>query len=75
MTSHDSAETDHTRSDARNAADGRLHWVDIRHDPEGAAVVRADTGGGETVPTVRVAGRPHVDPDPARVREQSARSR
>ncbi|MFF8674469.1 glutaredoxin domain-containing protein [Streptomyces sp. NPDC015242] len=54
---------------------GRLHWVDIWRDPEGAAVVRAATGGDETVPTVLVAGRPHVNPDPAWVREQSARFR
>ncbi|MFI6950298.1 glutaredoxin domain-containing protein [Streptomyces sp. NPDC050422] len=49
---------------------GRLHWVDIWRDPEGAAVVRAANEGNETVPTVVVAGRPHVNPDPAWVREQ-----
>lgn len=49
---------------------GRLHWVDIWRDPEGAAVVRAANDGNETVPTVVVAGRPHVNPDPAWVREQ-----
>ncbi|MFH8336608.1 glutaredoxin domain-containing protein [Streptomyces sp. AM6-12] len=48
----------------------RLHWVDIWRDPDGAAVVRAATGGDETVPTVVVAGRPHVNPDPAWVRDQ-----
>ncbi|MEU1489170.1 glutaredoxin domain-containing protein [Streptomyces sp. NPDC005775] len=48
----------------------RLHWVDIWRDPEGAAVVRAANEGNETVPTVLVAGRPHVNPDPAWVREQ-----
>lgn len=48
----------------------RLHWVDIWRDPEGAAVVRAAAEGNETVPTVVVAGRPHVNPDPAWLREQ-----
>ena len=48
----------------------QLHWVDIWRDPEGAAVVRAANDGNETVPTVVVAGRPHVNPDPAWVREQ-----
>jgi glutaredoxin len=48
----------------------RAHWVDIWRDPAGAAAVRAATGGDETVPTVVVAGRPHVNPDPAWVREQ-----
>ncbi|MFF5724916.1 glutaredoxin family protein [[Kitasatospora] papulosa] len=52
----------------RNAR--RLHWVDIRRDPAGAAEVRAANGGDETVPTVVVAGRPHVNPDPAWVRGQ-----
>ncbi|MBK3555724.1 hypothetical protein JHN55_04015 [Streptomyces sp. MBT56] len=46
----------------------RLHWVDIWRDPAGAAAVRAATGGDETVPTVVVAERPHVNPDPAWVR-------
>ncbi|MFF4171245.1 glutaredoxin family protein [Streptomyces sp. NPDC001744] len=46
----------------------RAHWVDIWRDPEGAAAVREATGGDETVPTVVVAGRAHVNPDPARVR-------
>ncbi|MFD6275300.1 glutaredoxin domain-containing protein [Streptomyces sp. NPDC060209] len=49
---------------------GRLHWVDIWRDPEGAAAVRAANDGDETVPTVVVAGRPHVNPDPAWVRGQ-----
>lgn len=49
---------------------GRLHWVDIWRDPAGAAVVRAANGGDETVPTVVVDGRPHVNPDPSWVREQ-----
>ncbi|MFJ8888379.1 glutaredoxin domain-containing protein [Streptomyces sp. NPDC102402] len=52
----------------------RLHWVDIWHDPDGAAVVRAAADGNETVPTVVVAGRPHVNPDAAWVRAQLSRS-
>lgn len=48
----------------------QLHWVDIWRDPAGAEVVRAANNGDETVPTVFVAGRPHVNPDPAWVREQ-----
>ncbi|MFF5039670.1 glutaredoxin domain-containing protein [Streptomyces nigra] len=47
----------------------RAHWVDIWRDPAGAAEVRAANGGDETVPTVVVAGRPHTNPDPRRVRE------
>lgn len=39
---------------------GRLHWVDIWRDPDGATAVRAANDGDETVPTVVVAGRPHV---------------
>ncbi|MGW3097577.1 glutaredoxin domain-containing protein [Streptomyces sp. NPDC001102] len=50
----------------------RLHWVDIRRDPAGAAVVRAANGGDETVPTVVVAGRAHTNPDPDWVRRQLA---
>jgi glutaredoxin len=46
------------------------HWVNIWHDPAGAAVVRAANDGNETVPTVVVAGRPHTNPDPGWVREQ-----
>ncbi|MGR6970054.1 glutaredoxin domain-containing protein [Streptomyces cynarae] len=53
----------------------RAHWVDIWRDPAGAAAVRAANDGNETVPTVVVAGRPHVNPDPAWVREQLSRSR
>ncbi|MFF4208158.1 glutaredoxin domain-containing protein [Streptomyces sp. NPDC001796] len=53
----------------------QAHWVDIWRDPAGAAVVRAANEGNETVPTVVVAGRPHVNPDPAWVREQLSRSR
>ncbi|CAL9470157.1 hypothetical protein SUDANB176_02824 [Streptomyces sp. enrichment culture] len=48
----------------------RLHWVDIWRDPAGAEAVRAANDGAETVPTVLVAGRPHVNPDPAWVRAQ-----
>ncbi|MFJ1578832.1 glutaredoxin domain-containing protein [Streptomyces sp. NPDC088182] len=48
----------------------QLHWVDIWRDPAGAEAVRAANEGNETVPTVFVAGRPHVNPDPAWVREQ-----
>ncbi|MFF9177568.1 glutaredoxin domain-containing protein [Streptomyces sp. NPDC014793] len=46
----------------------RLHWVDIWRDPAGAAEVRAVNGGDETVPTVVIAGRPYVNPDPAWLR-------
>lgn len=52
----------------------QLHWVDIWRDPAGAAAVRAANEGNETVPTVVVAGQPHVNPDPAWVREQIFRS-
>ena len=52
----------------------RSYWVDIWRDPAGAAVVRAANGGDETVPTVLVAGRPYVNPDPDWVREQLSRS-
>ncbi|WP_432104773.1 glutaredoxin domain-containing protein [Streptomyces sp. bgisy091] len=51
----------------------RAHWVDIWRDPAGAAAVRAVNGGDETVPTVVVAGRPHVNPDPSWVRAQLGR--
>ncbi|MER7624659.1 glutaredoxin domain-containing protein [Streptomyces sp. NPDC126503] len=50
----------------------RAHWVDIWRDPEAAAAVREATGGDETVPTVVVAGRAHVNPDPAWVRARLA---
>jgi glutaredoxin len=52
----------------------RAHWVDIWRDPEAAAAVRAVNDGDETVPTVVVAGRSYVNPDPAWVREQLSRS-
>lgn len=47
-----------------------VHWVDIWRDPDAASVVRAANGGDETVPTVVVAGQPHVNPDPEWVRAQ-----
>lgn len=48
----------------------QLHWVNIWRDPAGAAAVRAVNDGDETVPTVVVAGRPHVNPHPRWVRGQ-----
>jgi mycoredoxin len=48
----------------------RAHWVDIWKDPEGAAAVRAVADGNETVPTVILAGAPHVNPDPRWLRAQ-----
>lgn len=48
----------------------KAYWVDIWQDPEGAAAVRAVTGGDETVPTVVIGGEGHVNPDPAWVRGQ-----
>ena len=48
----------------------RLHWVDSWQDPEGAAAVRAITGGDETVPTVVIGGQGHVNPDPSWLRDQ-----
>lgn len=48
----------------------RAHWVDIWSDPEGAAAVRAVAGGFETVPTVILAGEPHVNPDPRWLRNR-----
>ena len=47
----------------------RAQWVNIWADPEGAAAVRAVTGGDETVPTVVAGSEALVNPDPARVRE------
>ncbi|MCH0540226.1 hypothetical protein I3F58_11720 [Streptomyces sp. MUM 203J] len=52
----------------------RAYWVDIWRDPAGAAAVRAANDGDETVPTVVVAGRPHVNPGAAWVRSQLPRS-
>ncbi len=48
----------------------RAHWVDIWQDPEGAAAVRAVADGNETVPTVMLAGVPHVNPDPLWLRRR-----
>jgi mycoredoxin len=48
----------------------RAHWVDIWKDPEGAAAVRAVADGNETVPTVILAGAPHVNPNPQWLRSQ-----
>ncbi|MFJ8924843.1 Glutaredoxin [Streptomyces sp. LamerLS-316] len=48
----------------------QVYWVDIWRDPDGAAAVREVNGGNETVPTVFVDGRPHVNPGHAWVREQ-----
>jgi len=48
----------------------RAYWVDIWRDPEGAADVRAVAGGNETVPTVMLAGAPHVNPDPRWLRRR-----
>ncbi|MET8044318.1 glutaredoxin domain-containing protein [Micromonospora sp. NPDC005215] len=48
----------------------RAHWVDIWHDPAGAAAVRAVAGGNETVPTVVLGGKAVVNPDRAWLREQ-----
>lgn len=50
----------------------RAHWVDIWRDPDGAAAVRAVTGGDETVPTVVIGDQSHVNPDPSWLRRQLA---
>ncbi|MEU9058645.1 glutaredoxin domain-containing protein [Streptomyces sp. NPDC048430] len=52
----------------------RFYWVDIWRDPAGAAAVREVNHGNETVPTVFVAGRAHVNPDHAWLREQLSSS-
>ena len=52
----------------------QLYWVDIWRDPAGAAAVREVNNGNETVPTLFVAGRPHVNPGHAWVREQLSSS-
>lgn len=49
---------------------GRAYWVNIWRDPDGAAAVRAVTGGDETVPTVVLPGEAVVNPDPAWLRER-----
>jgi glutaredoxin len=48
---------------------GRLHWVDIWADPDGAASVRAVADGNETVPTVVHGNQAMVNPKPEQVRE------
>ncbi len=48
----------------------KAYWVDIWKDPEGAAAVRAVADGNETVPTVMLAGTPHVNPDPRWLRSR-----
>ncbi|MGC4747315.1 glutaredoxin domain-containing protein [Micromonospora sp. DT201] len=48
----------------------RAHWVDIWHDPTGAAAVRAVADGNETVPTVVLGGQAVVNPERAWFREQ-----
>ncbi|WP_416973519.1 glutaredoxin domain-containing protein [Streptomyces sp. 4F14] len=50
----------------------RVHWVNIWADPDAAARVRAANDGNETVPTVFVAGRPYVNPEPAWVKGRLA---
>ena len=47
----------------------RAHWVNIWADPDGAAAVRAVTGGDETVPTVVAGAESLVNPDPTRILE------
>ncbi|WNM38438.1 glutaredoxin domain-containing protein [Micromonospora halotolerans] len=49
---------------------GRAYWVNIWRDPDGAAAVRAVTGGDETVPTVVLPGEAVVNPEPAWLRER-----
>ncbi|MFC4149525.1 glutaredoxin domain-containing protein [Micromonospora mangrovi] len=51
----------------------QAHWVNIWRDPDGAAAVRAATGGDETVPTVVVDGKAYVNPAPGWVRQRLAR--
>ncbi|MEH0927297.1 glutaredoxin domain-containing protein [Micromonospora sp. CPCC 205558] len=48
----------------------RAHWVDIWHDPAGAAAVRAVADGNETVPTVVLGDQAVVNPDRAWFRAQ-----
>jgi mycoredoxin len=52
------------------ATSRRAYWVDIWKDPEGAAAVREVADGNETVPTVILAGAPHVNPDPRWLRSR-----
>ncbi|MEV1015046.1 glutaredoxin domain-containing protein [Micromonospora sp. NPDC049801] len=51
----------------------QAHWVDIWHDPAGAAAVRAITGGNETVPTVVFDAQAVVNPDRGWLRERLRR--
>jgi mycoredoxin len=50
----------------------RAHWVNIWEDPDGAAAVRAVTGGDETVPTVVAGAESFVNPNVAQVRQLMA---
>ncbi|WP_052359593.1 glutaredoxin domain-containing protein [Actinoplanes friuliensis] len=50
----------------------KAHWIDIWSDPDAAAAVRAVANGNETVPTVILAGVPHVNPDPLWLRRELA---
>ncbi|MHC5902454.1 glutaredoxin domain-containing protein [Streptomyces sp. S6] len=47
-----------------------LHWVNIWADPAAAARVRAANDGNETVPTVFIDGRPHVNPEASWLKAQ-----
>ncbi|SCL47740.1 mycoredoxin [Micromonospora chersina] len=49
---------------------GRAHWVNIWRDPDGAAAVRAVTGGDETVPTVVLGDEAVVNPEPGWLRDR-----
>ncbi|MFI2647730.1 glutaredoxin domain-containing protein [Micromonospora fulviviridis] len=49
---------------------GRAYWVNIWRDPDGAAAVRAVTGGDETVPTVVLRDEAVVNPEPTWLRER-----
>ncbi|MEU9825311.1 glutaredoxin domain-containing protein [Micromonospora chersina] len=49
---------------------GRAYWVNIWRDPDGAAAVRAVTGGDETVPTVVLRDEAVVNPEPAWLRDR-----
>jgi mycoredoxin len=51
----------------------RAYWVNIWRDPAGAAVVRAVTGGDETVPTVTANGESVANPEPGWLRQQLER--
>lgn len=51
----------------------RAVWVDIWADPDGAAYLRSVNDGNETVPTVVIAGEPHINPPPRQVIEALSR--